>query len=72
MLRKSTGFSDDRKRVGVSRGKETCSGLENWRCVATARFSIASDGGVGLGEDVGIGGWLEAIERRRLMRGSEE
>lgn len=59
-------------RVGVSRGNAWCSGSENWRCVATARFSTASDAGVGCGDFVGIGGVSEAIERRRLMRGSAE
>lgn len=34
-------------------------------------FSIASEVGVGLGEEVGIGELFEAIERRRLSNGSE-
>lgn len=34
-------------------------------------FSIASEGGVGLDEVVRIGELFEAIERRRLINGSE-
>lgn len=34
-------------------------------------FSIASEGGVGLDEEVRIGELFEAIERRRLINGSE-
>lgn len=61
------------KRVGWSRGNECggYSGEVNWRWVAMARFSIASVAGVvGSGVEVGIGGLEEAMERRRLMRGS--
>lgn len=57
-------------RVGASRGKDWWLGSLNWRCVAIARFSIASEAAVGSEEDVGIGGLLEAIERRRLIKGS--
>ena len=70
MLRKSTAVSEEMKRVGVSRGKDKCSGLLNWRWVAIARFSMASEAGVGSEDDVGIGGLLEAIERRRFTSGS--
>ena len=59
-------------RVGVSSGNDWWSGSENWRCVATARFSTASDAGVGSGDLVGIGGLIDAIERRKLMSGSAE
>ena len=39
--------------------------------MAIARFSIASEAGTGSGEDVGVGGLFKAIERRRLMSGSD-
>ena len=70
MLRRSTGCPAEMKRVGVLREKDTWSGSLNWRWVAIARFSMASDWRVGFGEEVGMGGLLEAIERRRLTRGS--
>lgn len=38
--------------------------------MAIARFSMASEAGVGSEDEVGIGGLLEAIERRRFMSGS--
>ncbi len=72
ILRRSTGFPEEMKRVEVLRGKERWGGPVNCRCVAIARFSIASEVGVGFGEAVGIGGLFEAIERRRLISGSEE
>ena len=41
-----------------------------WRCVATPRLSVAFSELAASGDVVGVGGLLEAIERRRLVRGS--
>jgi len=72
MLRKSTALSEDMKRVGVSRSIVCDSGAVKWRCVAMARLSVALSGLDPSGEVVGVGGWFEAMARRRLARGSWE
>ena len=41
-----------------------------WRCVATPRLSVALSELAASGDVVGIGGLFEAMERRRLVRGS--
>lgn len=72
MLRRSTGFSEDMNRVGVSKENECGSGEVKWRCVAAPRLEVVvSDVGAS-GEVVGVGGLLEAMELRRLVRGSRD
>lgn len=73
MLRRSTGWSLEWKRVGVLRGTERCwlSWL-NCRCVASARSGWASAAEVASGVVVGIGGLLAAMDWRRRVRGSSE
>ena len=70
MLRRSTGLSDERKRVGVSNEIKCASGPVKWRWVARARLSVVLSAVGSRGDVVGIGGLLEAIERRRELRGS--
>jgi hypothetical protein len=60
------------KRVGVSRENEWRSGSVNWRWVAIARFSITSAAEVGSEDEVGTGGFDEAMDRRRLLSGSRD
>ena len=65
-------MSDEMNRVGVSREKVWGSGFVKERCVATPRLSVAFSELAASGDVVGVGGLLEAIERRRLVRGSRE
>jgi len=59
ILRKSTAFSNDSKRVGVERRKMSClsSGWWNWRCVAWARSVVVLSTEARV-EDVVRIGWL--------------
>ena len=70
MLRRSTGLSEEMKRVGTSRGNVWASGSVKCKWVASARLSIPLLDSGGSDELVTIGGLLEAIERRRLVSGS--
>lgn len=70
MLRRSTGLSEDMNRVGVSREKECGCGEGKCRCVAAPRSVVVVSGVGGSGEVVGVGGLLEEMELRRLVRGS--
>ena len=72
MLRRSTGLSEEMNRVGVSKENVWRSGLVKWRCVATPRLSVALSKLAASGDVVGVGGVFEAMERRRLVRGSWE
>ena len=70
MLRRSTALSEEMNRVGVSKENVWGSGLVKWRCVATPRFSVALSKLAASGDVVGVGGEFDAMERRRLVRGS--
>lgn len=70
MLLRSTGLSEEMNLVGVSRENEWGSGPVKWRCVATPRLWVTLSELAASGDVVGIGGLLEAMERRRLVRGS--
>lgn len=72
MLRRSTGLSEEMKRVGISREKKCVSGDSKCRCVAAARSSVALEASVGSDDVVAFGGVLVAIERRRLVNGSAD
>lgn len=70
MLRKSTGLFEEMNLVGVSKENVWGSGLVKWRCVATPRFSVALSKLAASADVVGVGGVFDAMERRRLVRGS--
>jgi len=64
MLRRSTGWSEETKRVGVVRDRAMGVGRLNWRCVAVARLR---SGDTVLGSAVVLGrmGASDAIACRR-------
>ena len=70
MLRRSTGVSEERKRVGVSRDMKCASEPVKWRWVARARSSVLLSAVGSESEVVGMGGSEEAMESRREVRGS--
>ena len=70
MLRRSTGFSEDMNPVAISRENECGSGEVKWRRVAAPRLKVVVSGVGASVEVVGVGGLLEAMELRRLVRGS--
>lgn len=68
MLRRSTGLSEEMKRVGMSRENIWVSGPGKCRWVAIARLLVPVS--VGVDDVVAIGGLLDAMERLRLVSGS--
>jgi hypothetical protein len=62
MLRRSTGLSDDTKRVGVVRGIDTSVGETKRKCVAVARLRSLSEVGEASSNVVGTTGLSEAID----------
>jgi len=68
MLRRSTGVSEEVKRVGVERGKLWGSGDVKCRWVARVRLEVGE--AVLSGEAVVVGGVSVAMDRRRLISGS--
>ena len=65
-------MSEEIKRVETSRGKAWASGEVKWRWVAAPRLEVVFVGLGWSGDVVGVGGLLDAIEWRRLVRGSYE
>ena len=72
MLRRSTGLSEEIKRVGVSSERECGSGEVKCRWDAAPRFEVVVSAEGRSGDNVGIGGLFEAIDWRRLVRESCE
>jgi hypothetical protein len=70
MLRRSTGVSEEIKRVGVSRGMDIWMGAENWRKFAVARLRSTEDDEVASSVLVGMQGLSDAIDCRSSTRGS--
>ena len=70
MLRRSTGCSEEMKRVGVSRGMEAWKGEENSRCVAMARLMSSEAADDASSAVVGMAGLSAAIDCRRSRSGS--
>lgn len=70
MLRRSTGWSDEIKRVGIVRGTETRCGEENCRYVALARLRSTESAEDACSDVVGMAGLSEAMDCRNSRRGS--